>query len=65
MSDLDDMEHEAKYEPHPVDAKMKLLEEALITLKHAHVFICTREKMHPDGIKLYQELISQIEKALS
>jgi hypothetical protein len=56
------MEHEAKYMDHPVNAKMKLLAEALVTLKHARVFICTREKMHPTGIELYDDLVKRIEQ---
>lgn len=59
---LDDMEHKAKYMDHPVHEKMKLLAEALVTLKHARVFICTREKMHPTGIELYDELVAKIEE---
>lgn len=41
-----------------------LLREALITLRHARVFIGSREKMHPTGIGLYDDLVEQIEKAL-
>lgn len=58
---LDEMDHEAKYEDHPVHEKMKLLAEALVTLKHARVFISTREKMHPTGIELYDDLIRRVE----
>jgi hypothetical protein len=57
----EDMEHEAKYKDHPVHEKMKLFKEALITLKHARVFIATREKMHPIGIELYDDLIRHME----
>jgi hypothetical protein len=38
----------------------KLLEESLATLNHAAVFISSREKMHKDGQKLYNELIDKI-----
>lgn len=41
-----------------------LLRETKTTLNHARVFISTREKMHPAGIVLYDELISQIEQVL-
>lgn len=41
-----------------------LLREALITLNHARVFIETREKMHPVGVGLYDDLVSQIEVAM-
>ncbi len=64
MGNLDDMEHEAKYQPHPIDRKIALLREALITLNHARIFIATREKMHPTGIALYDDLVSQIEEVL-
>jgi hypothetical protein len=56
------MEHGAKYKDHPVHEKMKLLAEALTTLKHARVFISTREKMHPTGIELYDDLIRRMEQ---
>jgi hypothetical protein len=41
-----------------------LLREALVTLRHARVFIGSRERMHPTGISLYDDLVGQIEKAL-
>ena len=41
----------------------KILDECVITLRHARVFICTREKMHPDGQKLYDELLAAIDAA--
>lgn len=36
------------------------LEDALVTLRHARVFVTSREKMHPDGVKLYDELIDRL-----
>lgn len=42
-----------------------LLRETLVTMKHAHVFITSREKMHPTGVGLYDELVEQIDAALS
>jgi hypothetical protein len=42
-----------------------LLREALITMNHARVFISTREKMHPIGVGLYDDLVEQIEAVLT
>jgi hypothetical protein len=44
--------------------KLKLLADALVTLRHARIFITTREKMHPTGIELYDELIKNLEREL-
>lgn len=64
---LDEMDHEAKYQPllNEFSQQRALLREALITLNHARVFISTREKMHPVGVGLYDDLIEQIDAALS
>jgi hypothetical protein len=40
------------------------IEELLVTLRHAHIFITTREKMHPTGIELYEETIKELEQLL-
>lgn len=37
-----------------------LVEDAVVTLNHARVFITSRQKMHPDGVKLYDELIERL-----
>lgn len=42
----------------------ELLRETLTTMRHARVFISTREKMHPTGIDLYDQLLSKIDSAL-
>jgi porphobilinogen deaminase len=42
------------------DALKNLLAECETTLAHARVFIGTREKMHPDGQFLYDELLAQV-----
>jgi hypothetical protein len=56
---LDEMDHEAKYQSatKPLD---DLFQEILVTLKHARIFICTREKMHPEGIRQYDALIDRL-----
>jgi hypothetical protein len=41
-----------------------LLLECLVTLRHARVFIRSREKMHPTGQELYDGLVRDIEAAL-
>ena len=64
---MDDMDHEAKYQPllNEFSQQRALLREALITLTHARIFISTREKMHPVGVGLYDDLVEQIEAALA
>lgn len=42
-----------------------LLIEALGELEFAHIFICTREKMHPDGLWLYNDLTDRIKRILA
>ena len=42
----------------------EVLDEALVTLKHARVFIGGREKMHPDGQALFDECINKIDATL-
>ena len=34
----------------------------IITMNHASIFITSREKMHPTGISLYDELLSNLEE---
>ena len=34
--------------------------EIVTTLRHARTFIVSREKMHPDGVKLYDELLAHL-----
>lgn len=38
-----------------------LMKEVISTLRHAEVFIRSREKMHPTGQKLYRELLEKLE----
>jgi hypothetical protein len=42
----------------------KVLEECLITLRHARVFISSREKMYQDGIDLYDQAMHKAQAAL-
>lgn len=42
----------------------QLLAETLTTMRHARVFITSREKMHPTGVELWDELVGKIERAL-
>ncbi len=57
---LDEMDHEAKYLP-----AGNLLDEILVTLRHARVFIKTREKMHPEGVRQYDDLIDRLHALVS
>lgn len=43
---------------------LDILHESLVTLRHARVFITSREKMHPTGVELYDQLVKDIEAAL-
>lgn len=52
---MDEMDNEAKYLP--VD---DIIAEVIVTMKHARVFISSREKMHPTGIELYDELLEKL-----
>jgi hypothetical protein len=52
---LDEMDHEAKYLP-----AENLLQEIIVTMRHARVFITSREKMHPTGIQQYDELLEKL-----
>lgn len=60
--EADEMRHEGG--PTKTEQREALLREALIELKHARVFIGSREKMHPTGIGLYDELLEKIEQDL-
>ncbi len=42
-----------------------LLTDVKVTLSHGRTFITSREKMHPDGVKLWDELLAKVEAALS
>jgi hypothetical protein len=39
----------------------KVLKDVRDTLRHAKVFIATREKMHPDGQHLYDDVLKSVE----
>lgn len=52
---MDEMDHEAKYLP--ADDTLK---EVIDTMRHARIFITSREKMHPTGIQLYDELLAKL-----
>jgi hypothetical protein len=49
---MDEMDNDAKHLP--VD---NIMQEILVTMRHARIFIASREKMHPTGIQLYDELL--------
>jgi hypothetical protein len=56
---LDEMDHQARYQP----ATSFSLKEIIETMRHARVFIVTREKMHPTGVDLYDELVAKLDAA--
>lgn len=37
------------------------IQELVTTMRHARTFITSREKMHPTGVSLYDELLSKLE----
>ena len=41
-----------------------LLQDLAVTMKHAYTFITSREKMHPDGVALYEQDIERIKAEL-
>lgn len=43
----------------------ELLAEVEVTLRHARTFIVAREKMHPDGIDLYDKGLAKVRAALA
>lgn len=52
---LDEMDHEAKYMPADT-----FLADVITTMKHARIFIVSREKMHPTGVELYDDLLEKL-----
>lgn len=42
----------------------EILLECLVTLRHASVFVRTKERMHPTGLELYDQLVKDVENAL-
>jgi hypothetical protein len=54
---LDEMDNEAKYLP-----AENILADIITTMRHARIFITSREKMHPAGIELYDELLGKLER---
>lgn len=52
----------ALYAEARADTLAKLCSEANVTLRHARVFITSRQKMHQVGIELYDTLTSRLEK---
>lgn len=43
------------------DPAKALLNEIIVTMKHARTFIVTREKMNQVGVEQYDELVSRID----
>ena len=55
-------------EPAPspvVTVPRELLQEVVDTLAHVQVFIRTRERMHPTGQTLYQEILDRVRRLLT
>lgn len=57
---MDEMDHEAK-----CAAPDNILADIIVTLRHARVFITSREKMHPTGVELFDELLGRLERRTS
>jgi hypothetical protein len=43
-----------------IEALEAALREVIVTMRHAHIFIISREQMHPTGVKLYDELLDKL-----
>ena len=41
------------------------LQSIIVTMKHARTFISSREKMHPTGIELYDDLLNLLQRLAS
>lgn len=52
----------AEFRPAEAQARdrKELLREVAVTMRHARTFITSREKMHPTGIDLYDQLLAEI-----
>lgn len=47
----------------PIDL-LALLKEVQIELRHCRVFVTSREKSHPTGVELYDELAAKVDAAI-
>jgi len=45
-----------------IEIPEKLFEDIMVTMRHARVFITSREKMHFTGVRLLDELVSSLEE---
>ena len=48
----------------PTDITMlekAIIDEIIVTLKHSRTFVTSRQKMHPNGVLLYDQLIESLE----
>jgi DNA-directed RNA polymerase subunit M/transcription elongation factor TFIIS len=43
------------------DPASKLLNEVIVTMRHARTFVASREKMNPAGVELYDELLARLD----
>ena len=55
-----DLEYRFFAQLQEISIKKETLQETITTLKHARIFISSREKMHPTGIELYDNLIEKL-----
>ena len=53
------------YNVYKADEVVELAKRASITLTHARTFITSRQKMHKDGIKLYDEQLAELEQIVT
>jgi len=52
---MGEMDHDSAHLP-----AEDILADVITTMKHARVFISSREKMHQTGIELYDELLERL-----
>ena len=56
-----DLEYRFFEQLQEVSIRKELLQEIITTMKHARIFISSREKMHPAGTELYDNLVKKLE----
>ena len=56
-----DLEYRFFEQLQEVSIRKELLQEIITIMKHARIFISSREKMHPAVIELYDNLVKKLE----
>jgi hypothetical protein len=51
-----------RFTPNTVLLDREVLRDILTTMRHALLFIKSRQKMHKDGVRLHEEVIRKLER---